>query len=58
MNPLNEDLLQAWLGVSMAINNDRISLDLPYNESLICHLLYRRHLQHGERPLTATDLAA
>ncbi|MCI8713438.1 MAG: MarR family transcriptional regulator [Ruminococcus sp.] len=56
MNPLNEDLLQAWLGVSMAINNDRISLDLPYNESLICHLLYRRHLQHGERPLTATDL--
>ncbi len=56
MDSLNEDLLQAWLGVSMAINNDRISLDLPYNESLICHLLYRRHLQHGEQPLTATDL--
>ncbi len=56
MGSLNEDILQAWLGVSMAINNDRISLDLPYNESLICHLLYHQHLQHDKNYLTATDL--
>lgn len=56
MDAINEELLQAWLNISMAINNDRISLDLPYNESLICHLLYRQHLQQSEQWLTATDL--
>ncbi len=56
MDAINEELLQAWLNISMAINNDRISLDLPYNESLICHLLYRHHLQQSEQWLTATDL--
>lgn len=56
MDTMNEELLQAWLNISMTINNDRISLDLPYNESLICHLLYRQHLQQSEQWLTATDL--
>lgn len=56
MDNFNEEALQAWLNISTAINNDRISLDLPYNESLIYRLLYRHHLQQSGQWLTATDL--
>ncbi len=52
----NEKLLQSWLRLSTAISNERIVSDLPYNESLICHILYRQHLEHPGCGVTATDL--
>lgn len=52
----NEKLLQSWLRLSTAICNERIVSDLPYNESLICHILYKQQLQYPGCYLTATDL--
>lgn len=54
----NEALLGAWLRVSTSINNNRLVTDLPYNESLICNVLYRNELAHPEKQLTATELCA
>lgn len=56
MGDFNERLLQSWLRLSTSICNERIVSDLPYNESLICHLLYKQQLEHPECCLTATDL--
>ena len=56
MNQLNEVLLGAWLRLSTSINNSRVVSDIPYNESLICNILYRNHIDHPERNLTATEL--
>lgn len=51
-NRVNEELLYAWLKMCTALNNSRTVTDLPFNESLICSLLY----QNGRQPMTATDL--
>lgn len=56
MNPLNEQLLDAWLSLSTAIINDRVVSEMPYNESLICNILYRNQRHSPEKKLTATDL--
>lgn len=56
MTALNEQLLDAWLSLSTAIINDRMVSEMPYNESLICNLLYRNQLQSPGKRLTATDL--
>lgn len=53
---LNEQLLDAWLSLSTTIINDRVVSEMPYNESLICNLLYRNQLRSPEKRLTATDL--
>ena len=58
MLPTNEALLGAWLRLSTSINNSRLVSDLPYNESLICNVLYRNELLHTEKRLTATELCA
>lgn len=50
---LNEELLFAWLQVGSVIDNQRLVTQLPFNEALVCGLLYR-----AERPLTASDLCA
>lgn len=52
----NEELLNAWLHLSTAINNERLVSDMPYNESLICNILYRNQKNSPEKELTATDL--
>ncbi len=54
---MNEELLNAWLRLSTAINIDCFISDMTYNESLICNLLYRNHRCGGQK-LTATDLCA
>lgn len=56
MNALNEQLLDAWLSLSTAIINDKLVSEMPYNESLICNILYRAQLRAPNRRLTATDL--
>ena len=56
MNTLNEKLLDVWLQLSTAINNERVVSDVPYNESLICNILYRNQLESPDRLITATDL--
>lgn len=48
----NEQVLEAWLQMTTVINNERITPDLPYNESMICRYLY----QNQDLNVTATDL--
>lgn len=50
---LNEDLLFTWLQLSCVIDNQRLVSQLPFNEALVCGLLYR-----ADAPLTASDLCA
>lgn len=53
---MNEELLEAWLRLSTALCNERIVSEMPYNEALICNILYRHKLRKNDRELTATDL--
>lgn len=52
MEKKNEKVLDAWLEMTTVINNERITEDLPYNESMICRYLY----QNQNKNITATDL--
>ena len=54
---MNEELLNAWLRLSGAINLDQFVSDTTYNEAVICNLLYRNY-KLGAETLTATDLCA
>lgn len=56
MERLNEKLLDAWVRVSLSVNNDRIVSDMPYNESVICNILYRNEREGSGKKITATDL--
>ncbi len=56
MKNINEEVLEAWLKLTTAVNSSRIVSDMPYNEALICNFLYNNHIQSPEHPLTATDL--
>lgn len=56
MQEQNEQLLSAWLRLSTTVNNNRLVPDMPYNESLICNILYRCRLEDPEKKITATDL--
>lgn len=58
MTSLNEQLLDAWLSLSTTVINDRVVSEMPYNESLICNILYRNQLEDPARKLTATDLCS
>lgn len=53
---MNEKLLDAWLKLTTAIVNERVVSDLPYNESVICNILYKNHRETPEQAVTATDL--
>jgi DNA-binding MarR family transcriptional regulator len=48
-----ENLLQAWMEMSVFIRGNRILTDLSFNEVMICGMLSR---QHPDAPLTATEL--
>lgn len=56
MEILNEKLLDAWIRVSLAVNNERIVSDMTYNESVICNILYRNEKINSGEKITATDL--
>lgn len=56
MNSINEILLAAWVNISTSVNNDRVVSDMPYNESLVCHILYRNMLNGEKKQITATEL--
>ena len=50
-----ESLLSAWLNMSICIRGNRLVSAIPFNEILICNILYRQKLQSQDF-LTATDL--
>ena len=50
---LQEDLLYAWMEMSVFIRGNRILSNLSFNEVMICGMLYRRE---NDAPLTATEL--
>lgn len=54
---MEEELLNAWLRVTGALNMDDFVSGTTYNEAVICNLLYRSH-KLGAGALTATDLCA
>ena len=56
MEPLNEELLSAWLRLSSVIDNQRLVKGLSFNEALVCNLLARA--ERVGRILTASDLCA
>lgn len=56
MEKLNEHLLQAWLRLSTSVVNSRLVSELPYNESLICNVLYNHICSGNQAGLTATEL--
>jgi DNA-binding MarR family transcriptional regulator len=51
---LQENLLYAWMEMSVFIRRNRIMADLSFNEVMICGMLYRQ--QKTDPPLTATEL--
>ena len=56
MEQMNEALLEAWLRLSTTVINSRLVSNLSYNESLVCHILYRNLKDGAKKMLTATDL--
>jgi len=52
---MTEQILQAWLDVSAAIQNERIVKNMTYNEAIICDHLYRQSKMKPDY-LTATQL--
>lgn len=50
-----EELLYAWIKMSLSIRGNRILAEHSFNESVICSLLYRQQQENGEC-LTATDI--
>lgn len=53
---MNEELLESWLRLSTILCNDRIVSEMPYNEALICNILYRNQIRDKNGKTTATDL--
>ena len=56
MREKNEELLAAWLRLSTAVINERLTSDLPYNEALLCNILHRNEQESPDHEMTATDL--
>lgn len=56
MSDLNEQLLDAWIRLSTTVINDRLVSEIPYNESILCNILYRSQILDPSKRLTATDL--
>lgn len=55
-NMLNENILNAWLKLSTTICNEKLVAEMPYNESLICNILYHNAAEHMDKKITATEL--
>ena len=56
MEPLNEQLLAAWLEMSTVVVNSRIVSELTYREALVCNALYKHLPRQQDAPLNATRL--
>ena len=52
---MQEDLLYAWMQMSVSIRGNRILSGFSFNEMMLCGLLYRRQ-KAALPPLTATEL--
>ncbi len=52
---LQEELLQAWVDMSLHIRGNRLVSGLSFNEIVICRILYAQQMKDG-KPVTATDL--
>ena len=52
---MQEELLNAWMEMSLHIRGNRILDGFSFNEIMICGLLHRRQVS-GQPPLTATEL--
>ena len=50
-----EDLLQAWIDMSLRIRGNRLVSGFSFNEIVICRILYLQQME-GKSPVTATDL--
>lgn len=50
-----EELLQAWIDMSLRIRGNRLVSGLSFNEIIICRILYERQ-KAGGNPVTATEL--
>ena len=50
-----EELLQAWIDMSLRIRGNRLVSGFSFNEIVVCRLLYEQQIR-GEKPLTAADL--
>jgi len=51
----HEELLQAWINMSMRIRGNRLVSGFSFNEIIICRMLYNQQLSGGE-PITASEL--
>lgn len=56
MHSLYESLLASWVNLSTSVNNERVVSEMPYNESLVCHILYRNSQKGDNTRITATEL--
>ena len=52
---MQEDLLHAWMQMSVFVRGNRLLSDFSFNEIMICGLLFRQQ-ESGAAPLTATEL--
>ena len=52
MDKINERVLESWINLITAIDSERLVLKMPYNEAIICNLLFR----NKDKVITATDL--
>lgn len=50
-----EELLQAWIDMSLLVRGNRLVTGFSFNEIVICRILYLR-MQEGGDPVTATEL--
>lgn len=53
---MNEKVLEAWLRLSTTICNERIVSRMPYNEAVICGILYYNEKAKKNEKITATEL--
>lgn len=54
MKKTEENVLDAWVGMLMAVNSEKRIAGMTFNEAVICHLLYR----NPDHALTASELCA
>ena len=52
---IEEELLSAWMSMSLNIRGNRLLSGLSFNEIVVCSFLYR-NIQMQDELLTATDL--
>ena len=52
---IQEELLHAWMQMSVFVRGNRLLAEFSFNEIMICGLLYRCQ-ESGTKPLTATEL--